>query len=93
MTKLLDTFVGIVLRQVLHSERPISISQYIARLIEVAFPSQMKVHSLDNKGSLVGVSNLESPFTVQTPTRIPETSIPEFTTIPEKRPTTEVFIY
>ena len=31
-------------------------------------------------------------FIVQMPTRIPETLIPEFTTIPEKSPTTELFI-
>ena len=30
---------------------------------------------------------------IQIPTRIPETLIPEFTRTPEKRPTTELFIY
>ena len=33
------------------------------------------------------------PIPIQSPTRIPETLIPEFTTIPEKSATTKLFIY
>ena len=39
------------------------------------------------------ISLSSSTTTIQSPTRILETLMPEFTTIPEKSPTTEPFIY
>ena len=39
------------------------------------------------------VGDIMQVIKIQIPTRIPETSIPEFTRIPEKKPTTGLFIY